>query len=317
MHQKNESLLDEQKREHKVSKDEHDQIISNEAEKVVNDIIDNLICIKGEEDGIDSSVTLEEISSASTDMEGEKEYCNVCDKCDYKIVANRKYVALQLLKEHTNEHHIKTCSECNYKAQNLQDMKRHGRDIHGIMTGSTSPPAKRKRKQRKVSSDNSVRMDIDDENVLNLSLQIEDMEVEMHDNQTFEKRSNLMDEKVAAKQKRMGEEERKRDQSKKAMEKEKNAEKLANIEKIRKLNKSRKMKNKTTKKIINKKKKREMQTECKVNYTVPNIKEVPLCCQHLVDKGDVVYVVPGDGACGPNCASAFFFHDRGIWPQIA
>ena len=47
-----------------------------------------------------------------------------------------------------------------------------------------------------------------------------------------------------------------------------------------------------------------------MNYKIPNIRAVPNNCIHLVDKGDVVYVVPGDGACGPNCASAFLFKDE-------
>ena len=313
MHQNNEG---KQKEEHKVTKDEHDQIISNEAKKVVNDIINNLIYIEDEEGAEDSSVTLGEISGDSSDLEGEKEYCNVCDKCDYKIVANRKYVAVQLLLDHKNEHHIKNCSECEYKAHNLQDMKRHGRDVHGIKTASTSPP-KRKRKLHKEESDNSVRMDIDDKNVLNMNSDIEEMEVEIQNDTIFEKRRDQMDAKVKAKQERMEEEERKRNVRKKAIEKEKNAEKLANIEQSRKLNKSRKVKHKSMKKVINKKKKKlEEQAESETKYRVPNIKEVPQCCQHLVNQGDVVFVVPGDGACGPNCASAFFFHDEVFGPKL-
>ena len=30
-------------------------------------------------------------------------------------------------------------------------------------------------------------------------------------------------------------------------------------------------------------------------YDIPNIREVPDNCKHLVKKGDVVYGVPGDG----------------------
>ena len=45
-------------------------------------------------------------------------------------------------------------------------------------------------------------------------------------------------------------------------------------------------------------------------YNVPNIKDVPENCKHLVKKGDVVYVVPGDGCCGPNCGAAWLFKDE-------
>ena len=56
--------------------------------------------------------------------------------------------------------------------------------------------------------------------------------------------------------------------------------------------------------------------ESKVSYKVPNIKDVPHGCTHLVNKGDAVYVVPGDGACFPNCASAFLFQDEVFGPNL-
>ena len=49
---------------------------------------------------------------------------------------------------------------------------------------------------------------------------------------------------------------------------------------------------------------------------VPNIKPVPENCLHLVNEGDLVYTVPGDGCCGPNCAAAFFFHDELFGPKL-
>ena len=32
---------------------------------------------------------------------------------------------------------------------------------------------------------------------------------------------------------------------------------------------------------------------------IPNIKYIPKICKHLVKAGDILYVVPGDGCCGP------------------
>ena len=75
-----------------------------------------------------------------------------------------------------------------------------------------------------------------------------------------------------------------------------------------------KLKNKKRKQQIKneKKKKRKKSISLKmcVDSKVPNIKPVPQNCAHLVNKDDVVYVVPGNGACASNCASAFLFEDE-------
>ena len=44
--------------------------------------------------------------------------------------------------------------------------------------------------------------------------------------------------------------------------------------------------------------------------------KIPNNCKHLVRDGDVMYVVPGDGCCGPNCASAFLFGDEVFGPKL-
>ena len=49
---------------------------------------------------------------------------------------------------------------------------------------------------------------------------------------------------------------------------------------------------------------------------MPNIKEIPENCKHLVNIDDVVYVVPRDGACGLNCEAAFLFNDEVYGPQL-
>ena len=43
---------------------------------------------------------------------------------------------------------------------------------------------------------------------------------------------------------------------------------------------------------------------------IPNLKPVPSNCVHLVNKGDLIYEVPGNGACGPNAISAHLFKDE-------
>ena len=87
------------------------------------------------------------------------------------------------------------------------------------------------------------------------------------------------------------------------------------IESIQKLNKQRKQKLKDDKKK-RKKKGINKNTSDKVKKVVPNIKPVPRNCVHLVNAVDVVYTVPGDGSCGPNCASAFLFKDEVFGPKV-
>ena len=71
--------------------------------------------------------------------------------------------------------------ECDFKAKSFQEMKRHLRDSHGIVTGSTSPPNKKKKKLNLNDStvnQGNENMDIESD-VSNLSIQIEDMEIDV------------------------------------------------------------------------------------------------------------------------------------------
>ena len=36
----------------------------------------------------------------------------------------------------------------------------------------------------------------------------------------------------------------------------------------------------------------------------------------MVNEDDVLYLVPGDGCCGPNCTAAFLFQDEVYGPQL-
>ena len=52
------------------------------------------------------------------------------------------------------------------------------------------------------------------------------------------------------------------------------------------------------------------------SYKISNIKDIPDNFKHLVKDGDMVYVVPADGCCGPNCAAAFLFKDEVFGPKL-
>ena len=62
--------------------------------------------------------------------------------------------------------------------------------------------------------------------------------------------------------------------------------------------------------------KKSIKSEKVVTYRVPNIKPIPRNISHLVNKGDVLYVVPGDGSCAPSSASAFLFKDEVFGTQL-
>ena len=75
-------------------------------------------------------------------------------------------------------------------------MKRHMRDNHEVLTSSTSPPPKRKRKQEPI--DLTEEMEIDS-NVKDLSFVMEDMVIEENEEETLSRR---MDEKIRMKSNR-------------------------------------------------------------------------------------------------------------------
>ena len=56
-----------------------------------------------------------------------------------------------------------------------------------------------------------------------------------------------------------------------------------------------------------------MQTDTK---PLINLNDMSDNCKHLVNIYDILYVVPGDGCCGPNCAAAFLFHDEVFGPKL-
>ena len=83
-----------------------------------------------------------------------------------------------------------------------------------------------------------------------------------------------------------------------------------------KKNKKRKQDLKDLRKVLNKKSKKNKDMSKRNNELkpIPNIKDIPHNCKHLVKA--VLYVVPGDGCCGPNCAAALLFQDEIFGPEL-
>ena len=262
----------------------------------------------------DETTNLEENVDTQDEIITEKKYKNNCSECKFEVEANRKYELIQIMLRH-NEHcssnnkrkkeqtKTKDCEICGYTANSEYSMKRHNRDKHGKLTDSTSPPQKRKRiKSFETNLEvESNDMEIDDEEK-DLSFQMEDMEIDAEKNNEEKLRSKRMDEKILSRQLKIEENERLFQEEKKKKEQEKREEEKRQLENQKMLNKKRKQ--------LSKNEKRKSRKKNLSISKIRNIKSVPENCAHLVKKDDVVYVVPGNGACGPNCASAFLFEDE-------
>ena len=238
------------------------------------------------------------IKESKKELVEEKKYAKLCNSCDFKVEANRNYISVQKILQHRDICSLKTkCDQCELKFKGNEEMKKHMRDAHQLISSSTSPPLKKKKvEKRMVPPTDSAPQ----QNIINLSDDQEEMEI---DNDFIEddilmKRSRMMDEKVLAQQ-------RKYDREMKEF--------LGKQEAL-KIKESGKKQSKSKKSQKPKLGKHEKNTN--KEYPVVNIKEVPDNCKSLVNEGDLVYVVPGDGACGPNSAAAHLFQDEVFGPKL-
>ena len=179
-----------------------------------------------------------------------------------------------------------------------------------MKTGSISPP----QKQRKYVNANSIEpMDIDDQNVIDLSESLEDMVIDTLEAEIMEERSKLMDDKISEKERIDDVKEtllkNKRDEA----ETKRDDIEARKHEQSKKLNKKRKQSLKDQRKNVNKKSKQSQNVfkQTKKPAYITNIKDVPKNCKHLVKANDVLYIVPGDG-----CGAAFLFHDEVFGPKL-
>ena len=298
--------------------------ISEEAKKVVDLLVDEMVDItsKNKHNDVEiEEVTLDE-TCGDVDDEALKKYYNKCDKCEYTADAPKRYVALQLHQKHkesdcasrTNKSCVQCC-QCEFIAYNSMIFKRHMRDEHNMKTGSISPP----QKHRKYVNANSIEpMDTDDQNVIDLSESLEDMVIDTLEAEIMEERSKLMDDKISEKERIDDVKEtllkNKRDEA----ETKRDDIEARKHEQSKKLNKKRKQSLKDQRKNVNKKSKQSQNVfkQTKKPAYITNIKDVPKNCKHLVKANDVLYIVPGDGCCGPNCGAAFLFHDEVFGPKL-
>ena len=184
------------------------------------------------------------------------------------------------------------------------------RDEHQITTESTSPPHK---KLKKTESKNQMEvMEIDNNCINELNESFEEMEIEETDVE-LKTLSEMMDKKIKDKENSEKEEEKQRIYDKKKAERKQREEE----EQKRIYNKKRKQSLKDSRKANNKKNKKSLLVEKNINQfeNVPNVREIPQNCKKLLKDDDILYVVPGDGACALNCAAAFLFGDEIFCPK--
>ena len=294
-----------------------DEHIHNEAKKVIDIIVDDMNKAETEDMSEDSKeITLNETLGSKD----EKKYTSDCESCDFVAVASRKYITLKMLKIHKEScpkekmHKIKInqkCEICNFEEYDYTVFKKHMRDQHGKTTVSTSPPLKRKREVPVVKLEESMDCIIDDENEEDLKL--EDMDIDDNESEILSKR---MDKKITEKAKEDEEKEKLNKQKlEETKEKKKKIEEGKRFEDKRNKKKE-KQNRKDVRKMSNKKSKKGNEKLKANKIEISNIKEVPKNCQHLVGVDDVIYQVPGNGACAPNSAAAHLFSDELFGPKL-
>ena len=270
-----------------------------------------------DENEIDEESICENISE---EIEEENRYFSTCKQCGLYMEAQKKYLLIKQIKQHRNlkcqnkNLRVKVCDDCDYQAKSEILFKRHRRDKHEQLSASTSPPPKKakitkpSKLEEKMEVD-EISIDMDDK-----TTDYEDMEVDCADKEKLI-RSKRMDEKIIAKIKEQEEKERKYKEGKAVKELEKKRKNENEQQEIKQNDKKRKQKAKDAKKKL--RKKNSQRDTFKVNMVkIPNLKPVPSNCAHLVNEGDLVYIVPGNGACGPNAISAHLFKDDVFGPKL-
>jgi hypothetical protein len=95
----------------------------------------------------------------------KKKYTSKCERCDFFVGDNKKYGAVQMILKHKKEGCIKKstgkleCEQCEFKANDKIQSKRHMRDVHEIGNASTSPPPKRKRRTSVDQDDDNMEIE--------------------------------------------------------------------------------------------------------------------------------------------------------------
>ena len=185
-------------------------------------------------------------------------------------------------------------------------LKNHRRDMHLNLSNSTSPPPKRKRPLEEQYEPADILMDTDE-----IVTKIEELNIkenkETEDQHEKKRRSDMMDQKVKAIERRREEEERKYQERRKAAEKirvEKEEEDKAKLkEDIAKKN--------------NLEKKRKLAQKKEEALKQRGITKLPAKYNSLVGEYNNLLKMLGDGSCQSSAKAAILLQDPSRGPQLA
>ena len=181
---------------------------------MVDYLLSEVIEISNDEESMkhSKSNSLEE-TCVSKEESIEKIFSNKCDRCDFIVEDSKKYGSVKKMLKHKKNDcdkkivSVLQCNQCDLRAKDKLEFKRHQRDVHELTTASTSPPPKRKRRASSLINNAIEEMEVEEEDeVENLSFKLEDMEIDTEEKSEEEimiERSNRMDENVLEKQKRV------------------------------------------------------------------------------------------------------------------
>ena len=173
-----------------------------------------------------------------------------------------------------------SCEKCEFKTIDECALKRHISDKHE----ETTPKSKRR---KKTDIDTIEKMDVDDPNDLLLA------------------RSQMWDNKIAEKRKKVEEEEKLL--KRKLEKKEKERDRKGDIEKSKK----------RLKKLSLKGKKRLLKKGSIKDQLKPYLRELPRIVKDLIGDRHFLYPIKGDGACGLRTGAAWIFQDQTLGPYLA
>ena len=253
-----------------------------------------------------------------------------CEYCDEIIVSANQCEILKNMRKHYDvcsckekipeSDSVHNCEKCDFITKEERNFKRHMRDEHEVLTRSTSPQLKKRRKE----SDNDLAMEesdfkeviiIDDDLTKEGEVFWSDARTESKSygskkdaKEIMSERSKKQDEKIIRK---MMENEKK---EKEYMEKRE----LDINEKERKEKEEKNSRMREKKKEKKKKEKLPTIIENEISGSLkPYLRQLPAAAKKVLGDGFYLFPVQGDGACGPRTFAAWIFQDPTLGPYLA
>ena len=244
-------------------------------------------------------------------------FCEMCDM-EFKAstllenlleIQSHKFSECSFMKKVVSQT-IYECTKCNFTFLSENELKKHMRDDHEVKSASTSPAPKKSKKDINEKEEEIClegvedcfvksfeTMDLDEERGLKRKDIDEDKSV-----------SEKMDKKVLEKRAKQDLEHEEYLKKKTAFDTEQ--AKLKEEEK-----KQIQRKNQQDKAKLQMKEKPDLEIKT-YKPLPPHLKEIPASCKKFFNHGSVVYIIPGNGNCGPACGAAHLVGDETLGPNL-